>query len=186
MQKFKLVLLITTLLLLVGCTNKKDEVEEEVKVDPFTILPTINHEQFQTKFNSNEDFFVYIGRFDCGDSDIFEADFIRNFVNYDEEDQSIFSVDYNLNEKLYFFDISEIIETTKTYDQRNQYQELYGFYYTPTLVHYKNGEIVHIAEWDPVYDFDFTDYMKWFYDTNLVTPRPEVYHEGVSDHIINN
>jgi len=159
---------------------------QEEQPQPFTYLPILNHEQFQTKFNSNEEFFVYIGRPDCGDSIKFEQEFKQLFVEIDKDGD----VDllYNLDQKnFYYLDISEIIDSTKNVEKRMEYKELYHFYYTPTLIHYKDInedgviEPVRIAEWDATYGFLIADYMEWFYDTGLITPNDQVYHDGGTD-----
>lgn len=156
--------------------------DDKDEYQSFTYLPTLNFNQFKTKYDNLEEFYVYIGRPDCGDSRQFEKEFTQYFVDFDR-DGKFAQLRYDLgneNKHFYYFDSSEIIESTKSLEQRNTYKP-YGFYYTPSLVHYKNGEVVSIAEWDPVFGFDVTDYLKWFYDNDLITPKDEVYHEGNTD-----
>jgi len=178
--------LLSAIVLLVGALagvfyfqnqRNKDEVE---KYKPYPYINSISFDEFKTKYDNQDEFFVYIGRPDCGDSRQFEKEFTQYFVEFDK-DGNFAQLKYDLgNKQFYYFDISEIIESTKSIDQRNFYKQ-YGFYYTPSLLHYKDGQVVNIAEWDPVFGFEVTDYLKWFYDTNLISPKNEVYHEGPTD-----
>ncbi len=170
-----IVILIAALIGVIYFFNDKDE-----QIKEFTYIKPLNFQEFKTKYDNGEEFYVYIGRPDCGDSRQFEKEFINYFVEFDKEG-NFAQLKYQLEEKpFYYFDISEIIETTSSYDARNQYK-VYGFYYTPSLVHYRDGQVVNIAEWDPIFGFTVTDYMQWFYETGLITPNDAVYHEGPTD-----
>lgn len=183
MFKNKYILIGLTIIFIFGVkliftVNNKDEYKE------FNYLPSINHQQFKEKFNKGEDFFVYIGRPDCGDSRKFEQEFRELFIEFDNEGNFV-DVLYNLDEiNFFYFDISEIIDSTKNVEKRMEYKDKYQFYFTPSLIHYQDkdgdgvSEAVSIAEWNATDGFKIADYMKWFYDTELVQPNDNVYHEN--------
>ncbi|ERJ12084.1 thiol-disulfide isomerase [Haloplasma contractile] len=160
--------------------NKTDGKAEESDPKSFDYLPTLNHADFKEKYDAGQEFYVYIGRPECGDSIKFNKEFESVFVDFNT-DGTVADIKYDLDVKnFYYFNVAEIIPDFKQED-RDQYKDLYGFYFTPSLVHYKDGKVVNIAEWDSIYGFSSADYMKWFYETDLIVPNNEVYHEGATD-----
>ncbi|QVK18887.1 thiol-disulfide isomerase [Mycoplasmatota bacterium] len=173
-----IILLFAAIVGIINIQIKKNK--EDSNYQPFTYLPTLNFNQFKTLYDNKDEFYVYIGRPDCGDSRQFENEFAKYFVDFDKEGNFV-QLRYDLGDNpFYYFDVSEIIESTKSIEQRKTYKS-YGFYYTPSLIHYKEGKVVNIAEWDPVFGFDVTDYLKWFYDNQLIASKDEVYHKGPTD-----
>jgi hypothetical protein len=176
------VLLMTLILVLAGCAKDKDN-QVEKDYSEFTYLPTLNHQSFQDKLNAGATFYVYIGRPDCGDSRQFNEEFETLFV-----DTKVNEVMYGLDEQeFYYFDISEIIDSTRNKDARVSYKESYGFYYTPSLVAYEDldgdgvSEVKNIAEWTGNAGFYISDYMAFFYNNGLITPSESTVHEGESN-----
>ncbi|ERJ13580.1 hypothetical protein [Haloplasma contractile] len=185
MNKLIYSLILIGVILLSGCEQTQEEQNEPEK--DFTYLNELTHEEFKAKFDAGEEFFIYIGRPDCGDSRKFEQEFEDLFVKL-HEDGSVNFIRYELDQKLYYFDISSIIPD---FDKvlRKEYHEKYDFYFTPTLLHYKNvdedpeSDAIIIAEWDPVYGFEPTQYMNWFYDTGLIEPNQDIIHDGGTDRV---
>ncbi len=158
---------------------------KDTTVTDFTYLPNLDETTFKEKLDSGEAFSVLIWRPDCGDSQKFIQEFQNYFVELDSNG-NFERLKYDLgnpDKNFYSFDISTLGFSIGDRTSREQYKDLYGFYYTPSLVHYENGQVVNIAEWDPIYGFIPTDYLQWFYDNNLITPQTAVYHEGSSDEV---
>lgn len=173
MKKIALLLLVFLSIVLVGCQDKPQMNEDEAR--NFTYLPTLTKAQFDEKLASGERFYIYIGHYDCDDSLLFNKEFKSLFVT------STGKLLYDLDQKhFYYFDAKEIIPSLSDRDNRRAQMEIYGFYSTPSLVTYENGQVVNMAEWMPGFGFYTSDYMKWFYDNGLVTPVEQVYHEGES------
>jgi hypothetical protein len=80
-----------------------------------------------------------------------------------------------------------LIDNLSDTDRRMTVKDQYGFYFTPSLVAYKDGnndgisEVINIAEWNPIDQFNISDYIKWFYDNGLISPSELIYHEGQSN-----
>jgi hypothetical protein len=196
MKNFKILYSLIIVLLIVAIAgviyfiqshNEEAKEQESPKYTQVDFLPNLNEASFKDKLNNGEEFNVLIWRPDCGDSQIFIDEFLNYFAEYDE-DGNFARLKYNLGDtNFYSLDISEFIGKISDKSTRGHYRDLYGFYFTPSLVHYKDvdddgkSEVANIAEWDPVYGFESNDYLKWFYDNQLVTPRVEVYHEGQTD-----
>lgn len=161
---------------------------EENTQTEFTYLPEVTIDQIEAKINAGETFSLFVGRPDCSDSIRFQEDFKRMFV--EEIDEDNYNVLYDLDQpekNFFYFNSKTLIPDLKDVDKRVENKEKYGFYFTPTLIHYEDtnedgiSEPTLIAEWDPLYDFHVADYMKWFYDTGLIVVNDEVNHDGPSD-----
>jgi thiol-disulfide isomerase/thioredoxin len=181
------VLMITTLILLTLIflsLNKASDVVER-NYSEFNYLPTLNYQQFSEKINNGDKFYVYIGSPDCGDSRRFHQEFEQLFVELDEHGKMIDLV-YDFD-NFYYFNIAEIIDATSNTELRHQFNEQYGFYFTPSLVAYEDitgigtSEVMNIAEWSALYGFSISNYMNWFYINDLIVPQERIVHDGPSN-----
>ena len=172
-----LIVIFSFTMLLVSC-GKADEAEKDYS--NFTHLQTLNYTSFQEKITDGDEFLIYIGHKDCGDSQLFNQQFETLFV----DEIGVLMVEFD---NFYYFDISEIIESLSDSDARSDYRDLYGFYSTPSLVSYKDidddgrSDIENIAEWRVGEGFYMRDYMQWFYDNGVLNANPNVVHEGPSE-----
>lgn len=192
MKKIKLIItsiIIFLIVITVGVfyfinTRNHQSPKDGIKYTEINFLPNLNKSSFDAKRNNGDEFYGLIWRPDCGDSQIFIEEFLGFFAEYNE-DGSFARLKYDLENKNFFsLDVSTFIEEISDTTTRQAYSDLYGFYFTPSLVFYRDinedgvSDVVDIAEWNPVFGFKPTDYLKWFYDHELVTANTAVVHDG--------
>ncbi len=144
MNKKYIITFIVTILILSAGTLVYRIVTKEDKPNYTTTMPNYMEEiktieDFEQILNSREEVYVYMGRATCGDS--------RKFEVYFEE----MITEYNLEGKLVFFNIIDIVENDNDY--KTTLGSMFDIKYTPTLAKYVNGELVLKSEWTPTYDY---------------------------------
>lgn len=138
MVKKIIITLVATLVVLFSAKFGYDYYQDNVsKMSKIVIDEIETVEEMDLLLSNNEVVYVYVGRPNCGDSDMFE----KYFIDMMEE---------NDIDNLYFFNIKSI---TDSYEDSQEYKDLlkgeFGVMYTPTLAKYENGALVLKSEWTP-------------------------------------
>lgn len=137
----------------VNLTQKNIELEENI--------PTINEylnsitvKNFESQVLSGKDFFVYIGRPDCGDCNLFEPMF-KTVID-----------EYTLNDKIIYMNIKNLRENNM--DQWQEFKNKYGFTQTPAIIHFNNGNNISIIEWNTEKGLSKNSLIDWLKNNNLI------------------
>lgn len=143
MLKKSIIVLIATLLILFGVKFGYDYYQDNYsKMSSVSVEEVTTVERMHEVLNENETVYVYVGRPNCGDSDIFE----KYFVDL---------MDENEIDNLYYFNIIDIVEQNR---ENNEYKEIlkeeFGVQYTPTLAKYQDGTLTLKSEWTPKDGYD--------------------------------
>lgn len=117
-------------------------------------LDEILLDEFYEKYIQEEEMIIYVGRPDCSDSREFEQWFEPIVIKY------------NLNDKIQYLNIKPITDKYELY--KNLTESKYGFKNTPTLIHYKNGEIHNIQEWTVLTGFTEEMVIEFLEESNLI------------------
>lgn len=134
----------------------KTEILEASKSTPsiYNYLNSITINNFEEKVLSEEEFYIYIGRPDCGDCMLFEP----MFENVIEK--------YNLYDKIYYLNVKHFKETNS--DQWKSFKNKYGFTQTPAIIHFKNAENISIIEWNEEKGLSENIFLDWLKNNNLI------------------
>ncbi len=134
-----LVVIVTVLLLFLG-KYFWDYYQDNYSVMGKYAIQVNDVEEMEEIIASEEVVYVYMGRPDCGDSDVFEAYFPDLLKEYEID---------NLDNFYYF----EIKSLTDEYSENQVYKDIlenkFDMKYTPTLAKYVDGELVIKSEWTP-------------------------------------
>lgn len=117
-------------------------------------LNSITVKNFEKKVLSGDDFFVYVGRPDCGDCNLFEPMF-KDVIKK-----------YNLNEKIIYMNIKSFRENDK--EAWEKFKNQYGFTQTPAIIHFNNGNNIDIIEWDNEKGLSYIMLIEWLKNINLI------------------
>lgn len=143
MVKKSIIVLVATMLILFGGKFGYDYYQDNYsKMSKVAVEEITTIERMKEVLSEKETVFVYVGRPNCGDSDIFEKYFID-------------MMDKEGIDNLYYFNIIEIV---KENEEGNKYKEIlkeeFGVQYTPTLAKFQNGTLVLKSEWTPKDGYD--------------------------------
>ncbi|OXT07229.1 thiol reductase thioredoxin [Thermoanaerobacterium thermosaccharolyticum] len=120
----------------------------------YEYLDSITVSNFERKVISGDDFYVYIGRPDCGDCLLFEPMF-RNVVD-----------NYKLNDKILYMNVKHFRENNK--DKWELFKNKYGFTQTPALIHFNHGENISMIEWDSEKGLSHNRLVDWLQSNDLI------------------
>lgn len=165
-KKIKFVMLIISILLIISISinlyfyiSNKNIIKENISIKKTTssmykYIDSITVENFESKVLSGEEFFVYIGRPDCSDCNLFESMF-KDVIN-----------EYKLNDKIIYMNI-------KTFREENGeiwegFKSKYGFTQTPALIHFYNGSNIDIIEWNDEKGLPYNTLIGWLKNNNLI------------------
>ncbi len=109
---------------------------------------------FEKELASNEVVYVYMGRPNCGDSDMFES-YFEGMIK-----------EYKLKDKFVFFNIKDITDNDKEY--KKLLFDKFGIRNTPTLAKYENGELTVISEWTSKYGYSKSMAMDFLLESELI------------------
>lgn len=154
----KVICLLCLVLLLCACSTKK----AETTYDRITTIEEIQYEQLNEKLNQNIDFLLYIGRPDCSDC----AEFYPYLEEYVQTNGKGI---YYLNIKNFRDNAKKEEATQAEVDFYNNLQKELNFDWTPTLQHYRNGELID--------DYTFLDLD--YYNISDSNKKEQKYNEFV-------
>lgn len=118
----------------------------------YSRLTALNYGEFQKKVADKEEFYVYVGRPNCGDCKDME-DYFIGFID-----------EYNLQDKIYYFNCKELRADEPEWEK---FKTTYGIKYTPTLAKFKDGKIESISEWTPELGYSSKMVEEWLEENNL-------------------
>ncbi len=129
--------------------NIQDSISET-----YEYLDSITVNNFERRVASGDDFYVYVGRPDCGDCLLFEPMF-RDVVD-----------NYGVEDKLLYLNVKGFKENNE--DKWEPFKSKYGFTQVPALIHFKDGKNINIVEWDTEEGLSETRLIDWLQTNNLV------------------
>ncbi|MGG3279568.1 thioredoxin family protein [Paenibacillus solani] len=109
-------------------------------------LNSLTISNFENKVSDKEDFIVYIGRPDCGDCQLFEPQFIKLINNHKFED-------------IWYLNVKKFREENP--EKWNYFKEQYEFSQTPAIIHFSNGSIQDLIEWENNKGLPQSDLKEW-------------------------
>ncbi len=118
--------------MLFGCQTTEENVE--ITYDRIEGIQEIDYESLQEKLTTATDFLLYIGRPDCSDCQLFYP-ILEEYIE-EHEGSGI----YYLNIKSFRDAANADDATQEEIDFYDSLKENLGFAWTPTLIHYQNGE----------------------------------------------
>lgn len=138
MLKKGIIVFVATLVIAFGAKFGYDYYQDNyTKISKVSVEEIKTVDRMKEVLNENDVVYVYVGRPNCGDSDIFEEYFIDMMKDEDIDN-------------LYFFNIKDINEKYKEDDEYKKILiEEFDVSYTPTLAKYVDGELVLKSEWTP-------------------------------------
>lgn len=117
-----------------GCTKNEEQ------TNFMATLPHLTFEELDEKIASTDEFVVYFGWVEgCGDATNFQDNYV-----------AVMAEDYPTFNEMYVVDLDvELPEGLLDKTKRQPMEEAYGARYSPTVIHYVDGEVVHFLEWTP-------------------------------------
>ncbi|MGC6768776.1 thioredoxin family protein [Enterococcus sp. LJL51] len=131
-----------------GQLKKSHEELYQAKIDYpeiYDVIDSLSFHSFETEVKAGE-LLVYIGRPDCGDC----TDFEPSFLSMVEE--------RNLEQKIVYLNVSKL---RKDEQQWKAFKKTYGVMYTPTIAHFKDGQLVSKVEWTPEKGSVLSEFEAW-------------------------
>lgn len=121
--------------------------ESKVEIpEIYQYLNSLTISNFEKKVSNKDDFTVYVGRPDCGDCQLFEPQFIT-IIN-----------DHN-TDKMWYINVKKIREDNL--EEWNVFKKQYGFTQTPAIIHFSDGSIQDMIEWQDNKGLPLSDLKKW-------------------------
>lgn len=109
-------------------------------------LNSLTIPNFEKKVSDKEDFIAYVGRPNCGDCQLFEPQFITLINDYDTDN-------------MWYINVKKLREDNL--EKWAVFKEQYGFTQTPAIIHFSNGSIQDMIEWQDNKGLPLTDLKKW-------------------------
>ena len=139
-------------------SNKKYKLEilkvkSEIS-ETYEYLNSLTLVNFQEKVRNGQEFYVYIGRPDCGDCSLFEPMFKRIVESY------------NLYDDIYYLNIKKFREENQ--EEWETFKRKYGFTQTPAIIHFLGGNNISIIEWDEEKGLSEKRFIDWLKENNLI------------------
>ncbi|BDU86876.1 thioredoxin family protein [Clostridium perfringens] len=166
MKRLRVIILSISIILIISIfsnmylLNKNIYLKKEINdvknsiSDTYNYLNSITVENFQKYVEENKDFYVYIGRPDCGDCMLFEPIF-KNIV-----------MENKLGDKIYYLNVKYFRENNES--SWESFKNEYGFNQTPTIIHFKDGRNVSMIEWDDEIGLSRNRLLEWLEKEKII------------------
>ncbi|KPG72016.1 thioredoxin family protein [Enterococcus sp. RIT-PI-f] len=132
-------------------SNQHKEELYQAKMDYpeiYDYMDSLSFESFEANVQNSE-LLVYIGRTDCGDC----TDFEPRFISMLEE--------RSMNQRIMYLNVSKLRQDKNKWET---FKDTYNVIYTPTLAHFKEGELISKVEWTPERGTVLSEFADWLDD----------------------